>query len=74
MHHLLAMDMPACMIAVWRHTLMLEMMVSVMALTTRGTRHDHDTMSLVPKYPFVVECMTELVKLCVFLWTMELGA
>ena len=74
MHHQLAMDMPACMFAVWRHNLMLEMMVSMMALTMWGTHHDHDTMSLVLNLPFVAECMTELVKLCVCLWMMELGA
>ncbi|EMS59397.1 hypothetical protein TRIUR3_23408 [Triticum urartu] len=30
------MDMSACMIAIWRHTLMVEMMVSMMALTRQG--------------------------------------
>ena len=39
-----------------------------------GYAHGHDTMSLVPKHPFVVECMTELVKLCVCFWMMEFGA
>ena len=31
MHHQLATDMPACMIAIWRHTLMLEMMALIRA-------------------------------------------